>query len=96
MAGLAPLDHNFQGWSGTARVERPGADLRIEADPIFRHLVLYVPPGQDHFCLEPASHVADGFNLAARGVEGTGVRVLAPGERLAGAVRFRVSSAGAG
>ncbi|HEX8376066.1 MAG TPA: hypothetical protein VF606_12900, partial [Geminicoccaceae bacterium] len=29
---LAGLDHNFQGWSGTARVERPGASLLIEAD----------------------------------------------------------------
>jgi aldose 1-epimerase len=88
---LAGLDHNFQGWAGIARVEWPdhGAGVMVEADEPFRHLVLYVPPGQDYFCLEPVSHVADGFNMLARGVEGTGVRVLGPGERLAGAVRFR-------
>ena len=89
MNELEGLDHNFQGWSGTARVEWPGVGVTIEADPTFRHLVLYVPPGQDYFCLEPVSHVADGFNMLARGVQGTGVRVLGPGERLAGTVRFR-------
>jgi aldose 1-epimerase len=49
-----------------------------------------VPPGQDHLCIEPVSHVNDGFNLLERGVEGTGVRVLAPGETLGAAIRLRV------
>jgi aldose 1-epimerase len=62
----------------------------IEASPPLRHLVIYVPPGQDHFCIEPVSHVNDGFNLLERGTEGTDVRVLAPGETLGAAVRFRV------
>jgi aldose 1-epimerase len=86
------LDHNFQGWGGTARVDWPdeGVSLVIEADPIFRHLVVYVPKGRPYFCVEPASHVADGFNLMARGVEDTGVRVLEPGETLAGTVHFGV------
>ena len=62
----------------------------IEAGPIFRHLVIYVPPGQDFFCIEPVSHVNDGFNMLERGVEGTGVRVLAPGQTLAGTIRLRI------
>ena len=64
--------------------------LAITADPLFGHLVIYIPPGQDFFCVEPVSHVNDGFNLAERGVADTGVRVLAPGESLRGAVRFAV------
>jgi aldose 1-epimerase len=56
-----------------------------------RHLVIYVPPGEDFFCVEPVSHVNDGFNLLERGVADTGVRVLAPGQTLAGAVRLRVA-----
>ena len=55
--------------------------------------MIYVPPGQDYFCVEPVSHVNDGVNLAARGVEGTGVHVLAPGQSLRGAVRFTVGGA---
>jgi aldose 1-epimerase len=90
---LAPLDldHCFGGWDGRAELHWPELDLTlvIEAGPVFRHLVIYVPPGQDFFCIEPVSHVNDGFNMLERGVEGTGVRVLAPGQTLAGAIRLR-------
>jgi aldose 1-epimerase len=91
---LAPLDldHCFGGWDGRAELHWPETDLTlvIEATPPLGHLVIYVPPGQDFFCIEPVSHVNDGFNLAERGVEGTGVRVLAPGETFAGTIRLRV------
>ncbi len=92
---LAPLDldHCFGGWDGRAELHWPELDLRlaIEAGPALRHLVIYVPPGLDFFCLEPVSHVNDGFNLLDRGIEGTGVHVLAPGQTLAGAVRLRLT-----
>jgi aldose 1-epimerase len=91
---LAPLDldHCFGGWDGRAELHWPETDLTlvIEAAPPLRHLVIYVPPGQDFFCIEPVSHVNDGFNLLERGVEGTGVRVLASGETLGGTLRLRV------
>lgn len=85
------LDHNFQGWSGTARIDWPeaGRALVIEAEEPLRHLVVYVPQGADFFCIEPVSHVADGFNLMSQGARDTGVRVLQPGETLRGTVRFR-------
>jgi aldose 1-epimerase len=53
--------------------------------------VIYVPPGQDFFCVEPVTHVNDGFNLLVRGVDGTGVHVLAPGQTLAGTIRLRIA-----
>ena len=86
------LDNCFGGWDGTAAITWPERDLSlvITADPLFDHLVIYIPPRQGFFCVEPVSHVNDGFNLAARGVARTGVRVLAPGESLRGAVRFAV------
>ena len=62
--------------------------LHIQADPVFDHLVVHRPDNLAYLCIEPVSHVADGFNLSARGVEGTGARMLAPGESLAGTVRF--------
>jgi aldose 1-epimerase len=87
------LDHCFGGWDGRAELHWPETDLTlvIETTPPLGHLVIYVPPGQDFFCIEPVSHVNDGFNLVERGVEGTGVRVLAPGQTLAGSIRFRVA-----
>jgi aldose 1-epimerase len=87
------MDNGFGGWSSEATIRWPetGLTLAIEADPVFRHLVVYVPPGQDFFCVEPVSNANDGFNLFERGVEGTGVRVLEPGESLAGTIRFRLA-----
>jgi len=92
LAGLA-LDHCFGGWDGKAEICWPetGVTLAIEAEPVFGHLVIYVPPERDFFCVEPVSHVNDGFNLAARGVAATGVRVLAPGETLQGRVGFHIA-----
>ena len=85
------LDHCFGGWDGRAEIRWPEHDLtlEIEAGPPFGHLVIYVPAGQDFFCVEPVSNANDGFNLLDRGVPGTGVRVLAPDEALAGTIRFR-------
>jgi aldose 1-epimerase len=89
LAGLA-LDHCFCGWDGRAELHWPetGITLAIEAEPLFGHLVVYVPAGRDFFCVEPVSHVNDGFNLADRGGAATGVRVLAPRETLRGGVGF--------
>ena len=87
------LDHCFGGWDGRAEIRWPesGLTLGIETDPVFGRLVIYVPAGEDFFCVEPVSNANDGFNLLDRGVRGTGVRVLAPGEALAGTIRFQIS-----
>jgi aldose 1-epimerase len=87
------LDHCFAGWDGSALIEWPerGTALGIEAAPLFSQLVVYVPPGERFFCVEPVSNANDAFNLADRGVEGTGMRELAPGATLSGLVTFRVN-----
>ncbi len=81
------------GWNGSASVDLPeGARLTIQADPVFGHLVVHRPDTPIYLCLEPVSHVADGFNLAARGVAGTGTHLLQPGESLVGSMRFTLTS----
>jgi len=57
-----------------------GVEVSLRADPELSHLVVYAPVGRDHFAVEPVTHVNDGFALHARGVAGTGVVVVAPGE----------------
>ena len=92
---LAPggLTHYVGAWDGHAEVELPqGALLCVAADPLFGHLVVHRPDNLAYLCLEPVSHVADGFNLATRGVADTGTRWLAAGESLAGAMRFSLAS----
>ena len=70
-----------------------GAHLSITCDPVFGHLVVHRPPSGAYLCVEPVSHVANGFNLAARGVAETGTRFLEPGETLQGQIRFSLDQA---
>lgn len=82
--GSAALDNCFDGWTGIATLAWPDRTLTLEASEIFRHLIVYTPPGQDFFCVEPVSHANDAINRGA-------MHVLAPGETLRGTVMFRVS-----
>ncbi len=88
--GEPHLDNCFRGWGGTARInfEEAGIGLRIEADPVFGHVVVYVPAGRDFFAVEPVSHMNNAVNRPD--VVGNGLRKLASGERLTGRVRFVV------
>jgi aldose 1-epimerase len=82
------LDNCFSGWDGDVEIRSGSHDLfvRIEAEPIFGHLVVYIPDGRDFFAIEPVSHANDAVNRPAD--EGNGFRILQPGETLTGAVRF--------
>jgi aldose 1-epimerase len=90
----AGLDHGFADWIGDAAIDWPGLGLRlrIRADDLFGHLVVYAPPGEPWFCVEPASHMTDAVNRAARGEGGTGFREVPPGATLGGRVRFSVEA----
>lgn len=91
---LAPLDldHDFTDGHGPITMYWPETGIRlvIEADPIFSHVVVYVPPGRDFVCVEPVSHLANAVNLAAAGRRDTGLQILAPDETLRGSMRFHV------
>lgn len=82
----------LSGWSGATLARGDGLRLAMTADPLFAHLVCHRPDSDAYACIEPVSHVADGFNLAARGIAGTGTRVLAPGATLAGRITLRITA----
>ncbi len=84
------LDHDFTGGGGGARMHWPetGLHLAIEADPIFAHVVVFVPPGQDFVCVEPVTNLANAVNLANAGRTDTGLQILNPGETLQGSMHF--------
>jgi aldose 1-epimerase len=69
------------------------AGLRLTADKILSHLVIHHVQGGGYVCIEPVSHLADGFNLAANGLEGTGIQVLEPGQALTGLIELRLMPA---
>jgi aldose 1-epimerase len=78
------LDNCFDGWDGRASIAWPAKRLRLdlEASAPFRHLVIYTPPGQRFFCVEPVSHANGQVGLAP----------LAAGGTLAGETVFRLST----
>lgn len=72
----------LSGWDGTASIAWPsGPGLTLRTQGPLGHMVLHCNAGR-YLCVEPATHVCDGFNLAAAGYPGTGTQVLAPGESL--------------
>jgi aldose 1-epimerase len=90
--GAPDLDHCYTGFEAQEfRAIYPGSgvEVRFHVDSAFTHAVVYAPnasPGtpRDFVAVEPVSNANDGFNLHERGWPGTGVKVLAPGERWGG------------
>ena len=86
--GSMQLDQVYSSWDGVARLEwQRGRALTLTADSVFSHLVVFTAP-DGSLALEPVSHATDAFNLAARGVHGTDMRVLTPGQSMGGAFRL--------
>jgi aldose 1-epimerase len=79
--GAATIDNVFAGWDGraTLRDEARRLEVTIAADRAASFLVVYAPARGDAIALEPATHMTDAFNRAARGERDTGTRVLRPG-----------------
>lgn len=73
-------DISVSGWDGSALIENSTEQISLQADSNFRHLILYSPKNKNYFCLEPVTHTPDAFNLASRGIVGTGIQSLGPHE----------------
>lgn len=92
------LDHVFEPATGTATIVWPerGRTAAIDADGALDRRVVYVPPGRDFLAFEPASHMTDAFNRAARGEARTGMRVLPPGGAFSCTMRIHARTTGPG
>ncbi|MDJ0920725.1 MAG: aldose 1-epimerase [Henriciella sp.] len=84
------LDHAFNLGDRQVQMRWPTHALTLQSDPVFSHLVVYSPPGEAFFCVEPLSHTPNAVNMA-RPAEETGLRVLRPGQNLNGTVRLVLS-----
>jgi len=84
----APPTAYLQSWRHVRLAIAGAGVVAMTASPIFAHLVLH--RAENYTCIEAVSHVADGFNLAARGVKDTGTRMLQPEETLAGSIVLTV------
>lgn len=89
-----PTGELFSGRRGetAARIVYPETSLTMLADDLFEHVLLFAPEGKPFFAVEPMSNANDGFNLYEKGIAGSGVFELAPGEAKTGTVTLRMES----
>lgn len=85
--GSREINTTYTAWDGVARLDWGARALTLTADNVYSHLVVFTAP-DGSLALEPVSHATDAFNLAAQGVPGVDMRVLSPGQTLAGTVRL--------
>lgn len=83
--GERRLDHVYVDTRSPAVVRWPDLELRIEHEGILT-TVVHTPP--EGVCVEPQTMWPNAPLLAARGVQGTGLRAVAPGERVRVAQRW--------
>jgi aldose 1-epimerase len=83
------LNHCFIGWDGQATIEWPGLGLALDIVADMDAFILYTPVGSEFFCFEPVDHSIDAVHRPG-GALANGMTRLAPGERLARHVAFRL------
>ncbi len=66
----------------------PEVRLNIESSAAVSHLMVYTPKDGAALCVEPQTATVNAFQLAARGVQGTGAATAAPGKPLTGWTRW--------
>lgn len=82
------LDHCFDGWSGTARIRDELFSITLTSD--LRRVVVFTPPAQAHFCVEPVSHVNDAIHLPDPTAHG--MVSVAPGQQLSASCTLSVEA----
>jgi aldose 1-epimerase len=72
------VDTAYTGRVGNLEIAWPERDLALTLAPSdnLTYTVVYMPAGEDHFCVEPVSHMTDAVN---RPGEDAGLVMLAPG-----------------
>lgn len=82
------FDHCFDGWTGDARIRDERLSLRLTSS--LDRLVIYTPPHDPFFAVEPVSHVNNAMNMAEPGRHGW--RTLAPGESSEAWMQLRIAT----
>ncbi len=75
---------------GTAKLQWPELTLRMESSSEVSHVMVYSP--ESSVCVEPQTTAVNAFQLADRGIEGTGTRIVRPGDPLVATTRWSWSS----
>lgn len=82
------LDHCFGGWRGAAHIRDERFALHLSSS--LPYAVVFTPPRQPHFCVEPVSHVNNAIQHADPAAQG--LVALAPGQTLAASLTLEVEA----
>lgn len=87
------LDNAFAAGKRGARMhwEDQAKSVSMTASETLRHLVVYTPPEEDFFCVEPVSHSPDALN-SSQGADTTGLQILEPGASLSASISLFVET----
>ena len=87
------FDTCFGGFDNSATITWPkfGMSVTMNTDENFSHVTLYAPFRKNFFCLEPTTMTADAFNIASKGIVGTGIQSIGKDETLMGNISFTVN-----
>ena len=92
VVGRRRLDHAYVDARSPVRVRWPDFELDVEFAPPARTVVVHTPPAG--LCIEPQTAWPDALDARLRGIPGTGLATLGPGERLRAAMRLRWRAGG--
>jgi aldose 1-epimerase len=81
------LDNAFSRGDGPCTLAWPGRgiEVRLTASEALGHLVIFTPPDEGFFCVEPVSHAPNAVNSDLPGAI-TGLRLLGPGESMSASI----------
>lgn len=83
------LDTSFRIAQPEIQIAWPTYRVKIISDRVFAHATVFVPPGQDFFCVEPITHAPNAVNSAIDDSL-TGQHWLAPDDSLSGTIRMMI------
>lgn len=92
--GSRAVDTVYTRRSGPLRIIWPERETALDIEPStnLAFTVIFTPPGEDFFCVEPVSHMTDAVN---RDRADSGMIDLAPGETVRAETAFRAGPFGA-
>lgn len=88
--GGARIDNGFTGRTAPIRIDWPTHSLTITPDAALAHTIVYVPPDENYFCVEPVTHMTNAVNRPEAAAV-TGRKWLVPGESWECCIAFAVT-----
>ena len=81
------MDNCFTGWNRQCEIHWPEYQLQmnISADEIFKNVVIFIPEGENFFCVEPVTNINDAFNNSLGYID-SGLKELHSGQTLSASV----------